>query len=55
MRSASFYGTVARTRRAGKEGQPRDDRVGRDDSVIRNLCTILDDREFSLYREPVRL
>jgi hypothetical protein len=48
MRSTVFHGTVMRTRRAGKEGQRRDDCVGRDDSIICDLRTILDDREFSL-------
>lgn len=48
MRLTVFHGTLARTRRAGKESQRRDDRVGRDDGVIRDLCTILDDGKFPL-------
>ncbi len=43
--------TALRTRGAGKEGQRRDDGIGWDDGVIRNLCTILDDCEFPLRKQ----
>jgi hypothetical protein len=46
-----FCDTALRTRRAGKEGQRRDDGIGWDDGVIRNLCTILDDCKFSLRKQ----
>ena len=43
--------TALRTRRAGKAGQRWNDGIGWDDGVIRNLCTILDDCEFSLRKQ----
>ena len=46
----SWCSPALRTRRAGKEGQRRDDGVGGDDGVIRNLCAVLDDCEFPLRK-----
>jgi len=46
-----FRDNALRTGRAGKERQRRDDGIGWDNGIIRNLCTILDDCEFSLRKQ----
>ena len=54
MRLDVSHDTLARTRRADEESQRWDDRVRRDDGVIRNFCTILDDSEFPLKMQRIR-
>ena len=45
---------MSRTRRASKESQRWDDCIRWDDGIIRNLCAILDDCEFTLQKQRVR-
>lgn len=55
MRLTVFRGAALRTRRAGEEGQRRDDGIGGDDGVICNLRAVLDNCEFPLRKQTIRI